>query len=102
MALTFEEANLAEKLLLIGIMKNHGKLWAELADDCDAISKLITTRGWTSITDADVAHLGLTAARITAYVLFIAQVNKLMTATNTTLTLTATSGRAAVDGIRNL
>jgi len=102
MAITFDEANLAQKLLLIDIMKNHAKAFAELADDCQAISQLITNRGWSSITDADVAHLGLTAAKVDAYVKFIAQVNKLMTLTSTNLALTTTSGRAAVDGIRNL
>lgn len=99
---TFQESDLAQKLLLVAQFKNRAKEFAELADNCAADLSLITTRAWGVMTDAELADLGLTPARLTAYVAFITQFNKLMTLTSQNLALTATSGRAAVDGIRNL
>jgi len=95
---TFQESDLREKLLLVAKMKNHALALADITDDCASVLQLITNRGWTSITDADVADMGLTAAKINAYVAFITQFARLMS----NQAVTTTNGRAAVDGIRNL
>lgn len=94
----FTEADLAQKLLLIDGMKNDAKAIAEIVDICEARLKLITNRGWSTITDADVSDKALTAARVNAYVAFITQLNRLMS----NQAVVTTNGRAAVDGIRNL
>jgi hypothetical protein len=95
---TFQEADLAQKLLLVAQFKNRAMAFAEMADDCAADLSLITARGWGTMTDAELADLGITAARLNAYVAFITQFNRLMN----NQAVTTTNGRAAVDGIRNL
>jgi hypothetical protein len=95
---TFSEADLAEKLLLVRQFKNVAKAFADLDDDCQSALALITNRAWTSMSDAELADLGLTSARLNAYVGFITQFTRLMA----NQTVTTTNGRAAADGIRNI
>jgi hypothetical protein len=96
--MTFQEADLKEKLLLVDNFKNVAKAMADLDDDCAAALKLITNRSWGTMTDAELADKGLTTARLNAYVVFITQFNRLMS----NQSVTTTNGRAAVDGIRNV
>ena len=95
---TFAEADLAEKLLLVAKFKNVAMALADMDDECSSALKLIANRGWSSITDAELADLGITAAKLNAYVAFITQFTRLMG----NLAVTTTNGRAAVDGIRNI
>src|SRR3990172_213309 len=95
---TFQEADLAEKLLLVAQFKNIAKDFAALDNDCASALKLITTRNGGTMTDAELANLGITSARLNTYVAFITQFTRLMA----NQAVTTTNGRAAVDGIRNL
>ena len=95
---TFAEADLAEKLLLVAKFKNVAMALADMDDECSSALKLITNRGWGTMTDAELADLGITTAKLTAYVAFITQFGRLMT----NQAVTTTNGRAAVDGIRNI
>jgi hypothetical protein len=94
----FAEKDLAEKLLLVNRFKNQAMAIAELADDVASDLQLIANRNWGSMTDAELAELGITSARLTAYVNFLTQFGRLMT----NQSVTTTNGRTAVDGIRNV
>jgi hypothetical protein len=95
---TFAEQDLAEKLLLVAQFKNLSKEFAALDDTCVSALKLITNRAWGTIPDAELAGMGLTSARLVAYVGFMTQFTNLMKNS----AVTTTNGRAAVDGIRNV
>jgi hypothetical protein len=96
--MAFADKDLAEKLLLVARFKNQSKDVAELADDVSSDLQLITNRNWGSMTDAELADLGLTSARLTAYVNFLTQFSRLMS----NQSVTTINGRAAVDGVRNV
>lgn len=96
--MAFADKDLAEKLLLVSRFKNEGMEFYKLADTVAAELALITTRGWSTMTDAELAELGLTSARLNAYVAFLTQFSKLMS----NQAVTTINGRAAVDGIRNI
>ena len=96
--MTFQEKDLAEKLLLVAQFKNRAMEFAKLADACESDLALISARGWSGMTDAELADLAITAARLNAYVTLVTQFNRLMN----NQTVTQTNGRVAVDGIRNL
>lgn len=95
---TFQEADLAEKLLLVAQFKNVSKQFADLDDACQSALALIANRAWTSMSDTELADMGLTTARLNAYITFITQFTRLMA----NQSVTTTNGRAAVDGIRNI
>ena len=96
--MAFADKDLAEKLLLVSKFKNVAKAIADLDDDLVSDLKLITNRNWGAMTDAELADLGITTARLTAYVALMTQFTRLMAGQ----TVTTTQGRAAVDGIRNV
>ena len=96
--MTFATSDLAEKLLLVAHFKNQSKALADLTDDAASDLALITNRAWGTMTDAELADLGITSARLTAYVAFLTQFGRLMN----NQAVTTTNGRAAVDGIRNV
>ena len=96
--MAFADKDLAEKLLLVSKFKNVAKALADLDDDLVSDLKLITNRNWGAMTDAELADLGITTARLTAYVALMTQFTRLMAGQ----TVTTTQGRAAVDGIRNV
>ena len=96
--MAFADKDLAEKLLLVSKFKNVAKALADLDDDLVSDLKLITNRSWGAMTDAELADLGITTARLTAYVALMTQFTRLMAGQ----TVTTTQGRAAVDGIRNV
>ena len=96
--MAFADKDLAEKLLLVSKFKNVAKAIADLDDDLVSDLKLITNRNWGAMTDAELADLGITTARLTAYVALMTQFTRLMAGQ----TVTTTQGRAAVDGVRNV
>jgi hypothetical protein len=96
--MAFAETDLAEKLLLVARFKNQAKDISELADNVQSDLALITNRAWGVMTDAELADLGITSVRLTAYVAFLTQFSRLMG----NLAVTITNGRAASDGIRNV
>jgi hypothetical protein len=96
--MAFADRDLAEKLLVVAKWKNVSKALADLDDDVAGDLKLVTNRAWSVMTDAELADLGITAARLTAYVALMTQFTKLMAGQ----AVTTTNGRAAVDGIRNV
>jgi len=96
--MAFADKDLAEKLLLVSRFKNQAMGIASLADDIASDLQLITNRAWSSMTDQELSDLGLTSARLTAYVAFMTQFSRLMT----NQAVTTTNGRAAVDGVRNV
>ena len=96
--MAFAEQDLAEKLLVVAKWKNVSKALADLDDDLASDLKLVTNRAWGTMTDAELANLGITAARLTAYVAFMTQFTRLMAGQ----AVTTTNGRVAVDGIRNV
>lgn len=96
--MAFAEKDLAEKLLLVSRFKNQSMAIASLADDIASDLQLITNRAWGTMADVELADLGLTSARLTAYVAFLTQFGRLMT----NQSVTTLNGRAAVDGIRNV
>ena len=71
---------------------------SELADNVQSDLALITNRTWGVMTDAELADLGITSARLTAYVALLTQFSRLMS----NQAVTTTNGRAASDGIRNV
>ena len=96
--MAFADKDLAEKLLLVSKFKNVAKALADLDDDLVSDLKLITNRNWGAMTDAELADLGITTARLTAYVALMTQFTRLMAGQ----AVTTTQGRAAVEGIRNV
>ena len=96
--MAFADKDLAEKLLLVARFKNQAMAISELDDNVSADLKLITNRLWGTMTDAELADLGITSARLTAYVAFLTQFSRLMS----NQAVTTTNGRAASDGIRNV
>jgi hypothetical protein len=96
--MAFAEQDLAEKLLLVAHFKNQAMQISALADDIQSDLALITNRTWGVMTDAELADLGLTSARLTAYAAFLTQFTRLMG----NQSVTTTNGRAASDGIRNV
>jgi len=96
--MAFTDKDLAEKLLVVAKWKNVSKTLADLDDDLTGDLKLVTNRGWSTMTDAELAELGITSARLTAYVTLMTQFTRLMAGQ----AVTTTNGRAAADGIRNV
>lgn len=96
--MAFADRDLAEKLLLVARFKNQAMAISALADDIQSDLSLITNRVWGAMTDAELADLGLTSARLTAYVAFLTQFSRLMN----NQAVTTINGRAASDGIRNV
>ena len=96
--MAFADKDLAEKLLLVSRFKNQSTQIALLADTVASDLQLINNRSWSTMTDAELADLGITSAKLTAYVVFLQQFSKLMT----NQAVTTTNGRAAVDGVRNV
>jgi hypothetical protein len=96
--MAFADKDLAEKLLLVARFKNQAMGISTLIDDISSDLQLIANRSWGVMTDAELADLGITSAKLTAYVAFLTQFNRLMT----NQTVTTTNGRAAADGIRNV
>lgn len=96
--MAFADRDLAEKLLLVARFKNQAMAISALADDIQSDLSLITNRVWGVMTDAELADLGLTSARLTAYVAFLTQFSRLMN----NQAVTTINGRAASDGIRNV
>jgi hypothetical protein len=96
--MAFADKDLAEKLLVVAKWKNVSKALAAMDDDIASDLKLITNRAWTTMTDQELAELGITSARLTAYVALMTQFNRLMA----NQAVTTTNGRAAIDGVRNV
>jgi len=96
--MAFAEKDLAEKLLLVARFKNQAMAISELDDKVQSDLALITNRTWGVMTDAELADLGITSARLTAYVALLTQFSRLMS----NQAVTTTNGRAASDGIRNV
>ena len=96
--MAFAEKDLAEKLLLVARFKNQAMAISELDDKVQSDLALITNRAWGVMTDAELADLGITSARLTAYVALLTQFSRLMS----NQAVTTTNGRAASDGIRNV
>ena len=96
--MAFADKDLAEKLLLVARFKNQAMQISALADDISSDLLLITNRAWGTMTDAELADLGITSARLTAYVAFLTQFTRLMS----NQAVITTNGRAAADGIRNV
>jgi len=96
--MAFAEKDLAEKLLLVARFKIQAMAISELDDKVQSDLALITNRTWGVMTDAELADLGITSARLTAYVALLTQFSRLMS----NQAVTTTNGRAASDGIRNV
>ena len=96
--MAFADRDLAEKLLLVSRFKNQAMAISELDDNIAADLKLITNRAWGVMTDAELSDLGITSARLTAYVTLMTQFTRLMS----NQAVTTINGRAASDGIRNV
>ena len=91
-------ADIDNKKQAVATMQNIASQMSTLADQTSAMNLLFTARGWTSITDADVADKGITAAQVLAFVGLMTQYNRLMAGQ----AVTTTQGRTIADAIRSL
>lgn len=91
-------ADIDNMKIAIGTLQNIAKTMSELADQTNAMQLLIASRGWSNVTDADVADKGITAAEVLLFVGLMNQYNRLMAGQ----TVTTTQGRTIADAIKAL